>query len=51
MSDGTVYYDPGIKLELASSPNPRSKRRSQFRMSHKQIRDLYEAVEIVDVVS
>jgi hypothetical protein len=32
MSAGKVYYDPGIKLEDASSDHPKSKRRSQFRI-------------------
>jgi len=35
---GSLYYDPGLKLEAASTKTPRSKRRSQFRM---RVRDLY----------
>jgi len=46
---GTVYYDPGIKLESASTPQATAKRRSQFRISPKDIPGLYESVEIVDV--
>jgi hypothetical protein len=44
---GAVYYDPGIKLENASSANPTSKRRSQFRVASRDITALYEAVELV----
>jgi len=45
---GAVYYDPGIKLERASS-DPEIKRRSQFRIASKNIAALYEAVETVEV--
>lgn len=39
--EGKVYYDPGIKLEGVSSGRPRSKRRSQFRASSKDLSALY----------
>jgi hypothetical protein len=29
---GSVYFDPGIKLEKAAAKNPAQKRRSQFRV-------------------
>jgi hypothetical protein len=45
---GSVYYDPGIKLERAST-NPEVKRRSQFRIASKSINELYETVETVEV--
>jgi len=45
---GAVYYDPGIKLERASS-DPEVKRRSQFRVASKNIAALYETVETVEV--
>lgn len=45
---GMVYYDPGIKLEQASSC-PKTKRRSQFRISSKNINVLYKTVEVVEV--
>jgi hypothetical protein len=32
VASGVVYYDPGIKMEKASSPKPVIKRRSQFRI-------------------
>lgn len=44
---GAVYYDPGIKLENASSAKPTNKRRSQFRIASKNISALYESVQLV----
>lgn len=50
MDKGAVFYDPGIKLEQASSPTPKSpKRRNQFRTNHKHIDMLYKKFEFVDV--
>ena len=48
LAGGAVYYDPGIKLEHAST-KPEVKRRSQFRVASKNIAALYETVEIVEV--
>lgn len=48
LADGAVYYDPGIKLENASSEKPTSKKRSQFRVASKNIDALYENVEAVE---
>ena len=48
LSAGAVYYDPGIKLEHAST-GPEVKRRSQFRVASKNIAALYETVETVEV--
>lgn len=45
---GNVYYDPGIKLENAST-RPEVKRRSQFRIASKNIAALYEEVAVVQV--
>jgi hypothetical protein len=45
-ANGSVYYDPGIKMENASS-NPRIKRRSQFRIASRDINALYETVDVV----
>jgi hypothetical protein len=36
-----IYYDPGIKLENASSSKPTTKRRSQFRIKSGDISTLY----------
>lgn len=46
---GAVYYDPGIKLENASTEKPKSKKRSQFRVASRNIAALYESVETVAV--
>jgi hypothetical protein len=46
---GSVFYDPGIKLENFSS-SPKVKPRSQFRIASRQIHQLYESVALVDVV-
>ena len=49
MSRQAVYYDPGIKLEKASSDKPKTKRRSQFRVTLKNLPALYERMEQVDL--
>jgi hypothetical protein len=49
LASGTTYYDPGIKLEKASSENARSKRRSQFRIKHVHLDTLYQSFDFVDV--
>jgi hypothetical protein len=48
MSEGAIYYDPGIKLE-GSRKGPVVKRRSQFRVSSRNIPRLYETVEVVNL--
>lgn len=50
MARGQIYYDPGIKLENASSSNPKIKRRSQFRIKPVDIQGLYETMEMVDLL-
>ncbi|MEM6819894.1 MAG: MvaI/BcnI family restriction endonuclease [Pseudomonadota bacterium] len=50
MLDGVVYYDPGIKLERASTETPTIKRRSQFRVNHRHLKSLYRTLEFVDIV-
>ena len=47
-ASGEVYYDPGIKLENASTA-PVTKRRSQFRISSGDIPALYETVNSAQV--
>ena len=42
---GSVYYDPAIKVENASSLKPDIKRRSQFRVAHAGLAQLYKAHE------
>lgn len=39
---GLVFYDPGLKLEGASSPKPKAKRRSQFRVRSADLYSLYD---------
>lgn len=46
--DGSVYYDPGIKLEGISTPKPKWKKRSQFRVKSQDLPALYETSRIVD---
>jgi hypothetical protein len=48
-ASGEIYYDPGIKLENASTEQAKSKKRSQFRVASKNIAALYERVETVEV--
>jgi hypothetical protein len=48
-ANGEVYYDPGIKLENASTGAPTSKKRSQFRVASRNINALYETVETVAI--
>lgn len=45
-----VYYDPGIKLENASSEKPKIKKRSQFRISPKNLPTLYSHFELIDLL-
>lgn len=51
VAQGLVYYDPGIKLENASSRQPKTKRRSQFRIRPSNLGGLYRLVEIADMKS
>ena len=46
---GVVYYDPGIKIENASTPKPTIKKRSQFRIKSSKISQLYTKVSETDV--
>lgn len=48
---GTVYYDPGIKLEHASTDSPKIKRRSQFRVNHRHLDTLYNKFEFLDLLA
>ncbi len=49
ISEGHVYYDPGIKLEKASSDSPKLKRRNQFRINHRHLQNLYTEFEFLNV--
>lgn len=48
VADQKMYYDPGIKLENAST-NPKVKKRSQFRIKSKELDRLYDKIDTVDV--
>lgn len=45
---GNIYYDPGIKMENASS-KPKIKKRSQFRIKSQNLPNLYKVNEVVDI--
>jgi hypothetical protein len=46
---GLVYYDPGIKLEGASTSTSKAKKRSQFRVISKDLESLYRRMSMVEV--
>lgn len=50
VTDGVVYYDPGIKVENASSEKPKTKKRSQFRIKHKDLSKMYHKTELVHLL-
>lgn len=47
VADCSVYYDPAIKMEEASSGRPSIKRRSQLRIKHDQLEKMYYRHEYV----
>jgi hypothetical protein len=49
--NGSIYYDPGIKLELAIEGKRKQniKRRSQFRVKSGNLQKLYKHNEIIDL--
>ncbi|MEN9856170.1 MAG: hypothetical protein RLZZ157_1296 [Pseudomonadota bacterium] len=47
---GIVYYDPGIKIEAASSSAPKLKRRSQFRIGARSLDALYHSFEQINLI-
>lgn len=48
---GRVFYDPGIKVEHASSPNPHVKKRNQFRIRTQNLGLLYRAFAPVNMLN
>lgn len=42
LKSGSIYYDPGIKLEVGENGKSKTKRRSQFRIRFKDVNRLYE---------
>lgn len=47
ISSGSVYYDPGIKLDRATG---KTHRRSQFRVKFSNVSGLYRQSEDIDVI-
>lgn len=48
MYKGNIYYDPGIKMENAST-KPKIKKRSQFRIKSQHLPNLYISNELIDI--
>lgn len=48
MANGNIYYDPGIKMENAST-KPKIKKRSQFRIKSQHLPNLYKLNEVLDI--
>lgn len=51
VSSGSIVYDPALKIEAASSPSPKLKRRSQFRIRQPALETLYASGGAVDVLA
>lgn len=49
LNNGWVVYDPGIKLENASSSSPKTKQRSQFRVKVATLSALYQQAEWMEL--
>ena len=51
IENGTIYYDPGIKLELAIEGGRKKniKRRSQFRIKSGNLTTLYKRNEVINI--
>ena len=49
LDQGKIYYDPGIKLEYASSDSPKVKRRNQFRIKNEHLESLYDSFDVVEL--
>lgn len=50
MAIGSIYYDPGIKMENVST-KPKIKKRSQFRIKSQFLKELYKQNEIVTITN
>lgn len=50
VANGTIYYDPAIKLEKDGLPGMSIKRRSQFRVRHDQLGAMYHAMETIQLI-
>jgi hypothetical protein len=47
LASGKIYYDPAVKIENLSLAHPSIKRRSQFRIKHPQVVEVYHHNETV----
>ncbi|WP_417317098.1 MvaI/BcnI family restriction endonuclease [Emcibacter sp.] len=47
----SIYYDPGIKIENIDRNDQKSKKRSQFRIRPAKIPDLYQEMQLVDLIN
>lgn len=50
IAGGSAYYDPGIKMEGGDAGKPTIKRRSQFRVKHSGLAELYRRFQSVALV-
>jgi hypothetical protein len=50
MAEAAVIYDPGIKLEAASTSHPVLKRRSQFRIRSGDLGALYARFDLIPLI-
>jgi hypothetical protein len=48
LANGKIFYDPGIHIDNIST-KPTLKPRSQFRISSKNIKELYKEIEFTDL--
>ena len=46
---GHIYFDPGMHLGNISQAKQEPKKRSQFRMTSRTIKDVYQNVELIDL--
>lgn len=47
VANGIIYYDPAIKLENDGTTKVNIKRRSQFRIRHDKLQQMYHKTELV----
>lgn len=50
LGDGSVVYDPGIKVEGISTTSPRAKHRSQFRTTSGKLASLYQEMDDISLL-
>ncbi|TAE41568.1 MAG: MvaI/BcnI restriction endonuclease family protein [Runella slithyformis] len=50
MALGNIYYDPAIKMERASTQKPEIKKRSQFRITARYLKNIYKDCQVVSLL-